>query len=338
MKKVSVVIDTYNNAEFIEEAVVSVLNQTFPVKDMEIIVIDDGSTDNTEEIVKRFKDVKYIKKKNEGQGSCFSWAFSIAKGKYLMFLDGDDYWAGDHVEKVYDFFENNPDIDLVGSHLYRFYQDTGTKEYIAFPQVEKFKVDTLEDVRLYYLIRSAFGTSRLNIRRSIWQEEYFIPPGLWIGADMYLVGLMALGHKMAIIPEPLTYYRIHRKNLFMISSRKKLMELFRMEKARYIMMTEKLRSWGYEEAFIKEYLFPDYLALKKIYISAHGVFPIESIEYILEELNYHRNHWSAGYKFFKMFTMIPGIFLPPVVFMEMRNMYRKSFLYMLRKSKIKEEI
>ena len=337
MKEVSVIIDTYNNAEFIEEAIESTLNQTFPLRAMEIIVIDDGSTDNTEEIVKRFKDVKYIKKKNKGQGSCFNLAFSIAEGKYLMFLDGDDYWTENHVERVYDFFENNPDIDLVGSHIYRCYQDTGIEEYIGFPQIEHFMVNTMDDARFYHNIKSAFGTSRLNIRRSIWQKEYLIPECIWIQADMYLVGLLALRHKMAIIPEPLTFYRIHGENLFMISSRKKLMELFRMEKARYIMMTEKLRSWGYEEAFIKEYLFPDYLALKKIYISAHGVFPIESIEYILEELNYHRNHWSAGYKFFKMFTIIPGTFLPPVVFMEIKKIYRNSFLYRLRKSKIKEE-
>jgi len=338
MKKVSVVIDTYNNAEFIEEAVVSALNQTFPLRDMEIIVIDDGSTDNTEEVVKRFKDVKYIKKENKGQGSCFNLAFSIAQGKYLMFLDGDDYWAENHVEKVFDFFENNPDVDLVGSHIYRCYQDTGIEEYIGFPQIEHFMVNTMDDARFYHNIKSAFGTSRLNIRKSIWQEEYVIPECIWIQADMYLVGLLALRHKMAIISEPLTYYRIHGENLFMISSRKKLLNLFRVEKARYLMMTKRLSSWGYDMVFIKEYLFPDYLALKKLYLSTQGVFPVESIGYILEELKYHRNYWSSGYKFFKIFTMGPGSFLPPVVFMEMRNMYRESFLYMLRKSKIKEEI
>jgi len=337
MKEVSVIIDTYNNAEFIEEAIESTLNQTFPLRAMEIIVIDDGSTDNTEEIVKRFKDVKYIKKKNKGQGSCFNLAFSIAEGKYLMFLDGDDYWTENHVERVYDFFENNPDIDLVGSHIYRCYQDTGIEEYIGFPQIEHFMVNTMDDARFYHDIKSAFGTSRLNIRRSIWQKEYLIPECIWIQADMYLVGLLALRHKMAIIPEPLTFYRIHGENLFMISSRKKLLNLFRVEKVRYLMMTKRLSSWGYEEVFIKEYLFPDYLALKKLYLSNHGVSPVETIGYILEELKYHRSHWSTGFKFFKMFTVIPGTFLPPVVFMEIKKIYRNSFLYRLRKSKIKEE-
>src|SRR5712672_2553161 len=89
---VSVVIDTHNYGHFIDEAIESVLAQDFPAERMEILVIDDDSTDDTAERVKKYAPrVQYFWKPNGGQASAFNFAFAKVRGEIISLLDGDDY-------------------------------------------------------------------------------------------------------------------------------------------------------------------------------------------------------------------------------------------------------
>jgi glycosyltransferase involved in cell wall biosynthesis len=89
---ISVLIDTYNHERFIEKSINSVLEQGFPVTGREIIVVDDGSTDRTPQIVKRFEaHLQYIRKENGGQASAFNVGIPECWGEIIAFLDGDDY-------------------------------------------------------------------------------------------------------------------------------------------------------------------------------------------------------------------------------------------------------
>lgn len=87
---ISVIMATYNRAEYIEEAIDSIKRQTF--KDYEIIVVDDGSTDNTKEILEKFKDVRYIPLAHGGIATARNAAVKAARGKWIAFLDSDDMW------------------------------------------------------------------------------------------------------------------------------------------------------------------------------------------------------------------------------------------------------
>ncbi len=90
----SVLIDTYNHERFIEQAIVSVLEQDFPATDREIVVVDDGSTDRTPEIVRKFEPrVRLLRKENGGQASAFNAGIPECQGEIIAFLDGDDWWA-----------------------------------------------------------------------------------------------------------------------------------------------------------------------------------------------------------------------------------------------------
>src|SRR5580704_13526875 len=106
---VTVLIDTYNHERFIEQAIVSVLEQDFPATEMEILVVDDGSTDRTSEIVQKFEPrLRLIRKLNGGQASALNLGISQARGAIVAFLDGDDWWAPQKLRNVVDTFDKNP--------------------------------------------------------------------------------------------------------------------------------------------------------------------------------------------------------------------------------------
>lgn len=105
---VSVIMPSYNTAEFIKESINSVLNQTY--QNFEIIIVDDCSTDNTDEVVAEIKDerIKYIKnQKNSGAAVSRNRALREAKGKWIAFLDSDDVWLPEKLEKQISFMKEN---------------------------------------------------------------------------------------------------------------------------------------------------------------------------------------------------------------------------------------
>jgi glycosyltransferase involved in cell wall biosynthesis len=116
--KVSVIIPAYNRSAYLGEAIQSVLDQTF--QDFELIVIDDGSTDNTKEIVKGFLDtrVRYLYQENSGVSSARNMGIKAANGEYIAFLDSDDIWLPENLELKVNLLDSRPDVGLVCSDAY----------------------------------------------------------------------------------------------------------------------------------------------------------------------------------------------------------------------------
>lgn len=118
---VSVIMPTYNHAKFIGDAIGSVLNQTH--KNLELTIIDNYSEDNTEEIIRSFNEprIRYMKFRNNGIiGASRNQGIRHAAGKYIAFLDSDDIWIPEKLEKQVKFLNNNPDIGLVYSNAEYF--------------------------------------------------------------------------------------------------------------------------------------------------------------------------------------------------------------------------
>ena len=112
-KKVSVMMPAYNAAEFLAIAVNSVLAQSY--QDWELIIVDDGSTDRTAEIAAGFQDprVRLIRKENGGEASARNRALEEMEGEYLAFLDSDDLFLPDHLEKTVHYLEEHPERDAI---------------------------------------------------------------------------------------------------------------------------------------------------------------------------------------------------------------------------------
>lgn len=113
----SVIIPAYNLEQYIAVTIQSVLDQTF--KDFEIIIVDDGSTDKTVSVIQSFHDprIRLISQPNGGVSKARNTGIQIANGKYIAFLDGDDFWYPEHLMLAFEFFKYHPNI-LVYSNRY----------------------------------------------------------------------------------------------------------------------------------------------------------------------------------------------------------------------------
>lgn len=112
MAKVSVIVPTYNRAQYLPRALNSVLAQTY--RDYEVIVVDDGSTDETPQAMKPFEGrVTYVRQKNGGSASARNRGIEEAKGEYIAFLDSDDYWVADKLEAQVRILDAHPKVGIV---------------------------------------------------------------------------------------------------------------------------------------------------------------------------------------------------------------------------------
>ena len=114
MNKVSIIVPVYNTANKLEKCLESLVNQT--MKDIEIVIVNDGSTDNSEEIIMKYQDkypniIKYYKKENTGVSDTRNYGLNVAKSEYIMYIDSDDYIDIHTLEKLNKYIENG--IELI---------------------------------------------------------------------------------------------------------------------------------------------------------------------------------------------------------------------------------
>jgi len=207
----SVLIDTYNYGEYIEEAVSSALAQDFPAEQREILVVDDGSTDDTQERLRKFGDtIRYLQKANGGQASAFNFGFEHARGEVIALLDADDVWLPEKLERLYEVFERHPAAGMV-YHRVHLWSSTG--DISEDPYFISVSGRVPEDRRAWLQYPMA-GTSCLAFRREALQKLLPVPESLRFQADAYLTALVIFVAPVAAVPEFLGKYRLHGANLF----------------------------------------------------------------------------------------------------------------------------
>lgn len=128
-KRVSIIIPAYNAENYLKRSLESALNQTYP--NVEVIVVDDGSTDRTAEAVMAFNDsrIVYAYQTNQGQGAARNHGIRISKGNYITFLDADDAYLASKVEEEVRFFEAHPEYDAVYCNALHFFSGKPHKLY-----------------------------------------------------------------------------------------------------------------------------------------------------------------------------------------------------------------
>ncbi len=208
---VTVLIDTYNYGQYIEEAVESALAQEYPREQREVLVVDDGSTDDTGERLKKYGDaIRYVRKPNGGQASAFNSGFAEARGEIIATLDADDVWLPQKLRRVCETFENHPEVGMVyhRTHLWREGEELAEDGY--FVEVS----GRVPESRVSLLRYAMVGTSCLAFRRTALNELLPVPEELRSQADAYLTALIIFVAPVTAVPEFLARYRIHGANLF----------------------------------------------------------------------------------------------------------------------------
>lgn len=199
MPLITVIIPTYNSALYISDAIESCLNQ-LKLRDIEILVIDDASTDNTSSIIqsygKRVRCIKHIE--NKGQSAARNTGISNSDSKYIALLDSDDLMSPERLITQLKTLEQNNKIYGVGSHLEVF---GNLKKRWHYPT--KYN-DIL--ARIYF--RNTFATSSLLIRRSLFNNELF-NNDINQAEDYDLWLRVIWKYKFVNIPKYLTRYRVH---------------------------------------------------------------------------------------------------------------------------------
>lgn len=211
---ISIITPTYNREAFLPAAIESVLAQSY--KEFELIIVDDGSTDNSRELINTYAEkdsrVRYLYQENQRQSVARNYALSIAKGDFICFLDSDNYWPHDKLEKSLKAFEQYPDADIV-------YGDCITIDEQG-SELHRNNMCRYSGKIAALLLKDNFVSMNTTMTRRKCFNEMGGMSGKRRVADDYDLWLkFSARYRFQYIPEFLAYYRVMENQ---ISSNKKL--------------------------------------------------------------------------------------------------------------------
>ena len=326
---ISVLIDTYNHEQFIEKAINSVLEQDFNAAEREIIVVDDGSTDHTPQIVREFEPkLRYIRKENGGQASAFNVGIPECRGQTIAFLDGDDYWLPGKLSRVAEVLAKNPTVGFVGHAIKETFPD-GQERISAPAKDEKLHIQSLESARLFRVRKSFLGTSRMTMRGDIARRILPVPEALVFEADEYLFTLAAVMSDIVILQEPLTYYVIHGSNLYVSAGSGKagLRRKQQVMAALASSLRDALRAQGLASDIVDCLVEIVQAEADQFRLMLDGGAPWETVRAENKLFEILHGDASKSQIFFRTLSMIPASLLPPRWFYAGRQWLGKTSWY-----------
>lgn len=225
MKKVSVVIPAYNKADLTIKTVESVLAQSYP--NIEVIVVDDGSTDSTKEKLTPYKDkIRYVYKDNGGACSARNLGLQLAIGEYIAFLDCDDLYLPRKIESSVDYLEKNSDFGFV--HTAAYFIDDDDRALRTFSNRMSRRIGWIAKA---LLLRNFICSSTVVARKLCFEKVGFFDESIFTPADWDMWMRIAEHYKAGYIDKPLTKYRVSDSYILKHIELWKKEELIVLEKA-----------------------------------------------------------------------------------------------------------
>lgn len=197
--KVSVIVPVYNVEKYIEKCLDSLVNQT--LKEMEIIIVNDGSLDNSEKIIKKYEkkysNIIYLKKENGGLSSARNYGIDYANGEYIAFLDSDDYVSLDMYEKMYNKAKEK-DFDMVVCDINYLYQDKTIRVDCGI------KKDTTNIKKTYLTIHPAAWNK--IFKRDLFDNGIIFKMGVWFEDVEFIYRMLPYVKSIGVIHDAFNQY------------------------------------------------------------------------------------------------------------------------------------
>ena len=202
----SIIMPIYNVARYLDESIGSLINQTIDFKNIQIILVNDGSTDNTEEICLKYKktyqeNIIYIKIEHGGVSKARNVGLNYANGTYINFLDADDKWDYQAFKNILLFFENHKDIDLVAGRI-KFFEAEENYHPLDYKFFKTRVVNLSQDYNCIQL-----SASSSFFKKSLIEGKYFDEKVYYCEDSRFINNLLLIKPIMGLIKEAIYFYR-----------------------------------------------------------------------------------------------------------------------------------
>ena len=252
---VSIVIPVHNGEKYIKESIDSCLAQTY--SNIEILVVDDKSTDSTLEILKGYGEkitVLPVEKQN-GLGNVINIGIRASKGKYIARMDADDIMYPERIEKQVEYLENNPSCVAVGGQIDIINENSDITGHREYAQNDK-------DLKKNRFLFQPFAHPAVTLRKSTLEEIGLYPEDMWKVEDVKLFLILSTKGEFANLPDTVLKYRM----TFQTESQSKMVEHFKL--------TNDMRNWAIQNLDIKP-TFREYVIwnMQKVGVRILSILP-----------------------------------------------------------------
>ncbi len=208
MTDISIIVPIYNAEKYLNKCIKSLINQT--KENLEFILINDGSTDTSEEIIQSYQDtrIKYFKNKNQGIGKTRNFGIKKSTGKYIMFLDSDDFLATNACEELFKKAEQDK-LDLVINNFYRVEEETSKQEEVI---ISKFKNTTLKENKELLLEINLAPWNKLYKSELLKNNKIKFVEDLKYEDAPFVIEAMDKAKRIGQVNKCLNYYVIHKNS------------------------------------------------------------------------------------------------------------------------------
>jgi glycosyltransferase involved in cell wall biosynthesis len=330
---VSVLIDTYNHERYIEQAIVSVTEQDFPASDFEILVVDDGSTDRTPEIVRKFAPrVRLLRKKNGGQASALNAGIAEARGDVVAFLDGDDWFASGKLTAVMNALSRNPELAGVGHGYYEVDDASRETKVRVLPHPQLLSLATPSAARECLLALPCLHMAAFTVRKTLLEKCLPISERLIFDADSP-IAMAAMAAGALALELPLLYYRRHADNLDVVDGTvpANLCRKYQMAEAMYETLYPMLLRMGVPPVSVSELLDGHWAWVSREVLRTSGGSRMKALRTEMRQFRYEHKDPGLAYSLFKYGVVgAAALLFPPRRFYQLRDWYARKNLRRFR--------